>query len=80
MTAPWAYIAHKGGYWAGVASASYEGDLDAFLGSLVRDGFNITVVFSREEYNAFIGPMECWSSSPKAPPGAAEPDLFGVAP
>ena len=48
MTA-WAYIAHKGGYWAGICSAEVSPRfLKKFFGEFA--GFQIELVDSREAY------------------------------
>lgn len=58
---PWAYIAHKDGYWCGVASPELPAkDLRDFLGDFAADGFSIMTVFSREEYDAALKDMKPW--------------------
>lgn len=60
-TEAWAFIAHKDGYWAGVASASLsKKSLRQFLGDFAAEGFTITTVHDREEYNAVIGKLKQW--------------------
>ena len=62
----WAFIAHKGGYWAGVISAEVpKSDLKRFLGDFGVDGFDITTVHSREEYLAKIKELKFWHDSPE---------------
>lgn len=66
MTAAWAYIAHKDGYWCGVASPELPAkDLRKFLGDFAADGFSIMTVHSREEYDAVLTDMKPWSKRPK---------------
>lgn len=63
---PWAYIAHKNGYWAGVASAELgRKELRKFLGDFVVDGFAITTVYSRDEYKRLISGLGFWRDSPE---------------
>ena len=70
---PWAYIAHKGGYWAGVASATLPaGELSKFLVEFATDGFDITTVHNRDEYNRLIDSLGFWHDRPGAEPEAAE--------
>ena len=58
---PWAFIAHKDGYWAGVASAELpKRGLQKFLGDFAADGFSIMPVNSREEYDAALKTMKHW--------------------
>lgn len=60
---PWGYVAHKGEYWAGVASAEMpRKDLAKFLGDFAADGFSIKTVFDREEYLATIKSMKHWGA------------------
>ena len=69
---PWAYIAHKDGYFAGVASPSLPAkDLRDFLAEFAADGFSIMTVTSREEYEAALASMKPWGKRPKAPLPAA---------
>lgn len=90
----WAYIAHKDGYWAGLHSAraidrefnkAEKSDLAKFIARFVADGFSITTVESREEYNWVLETMKGWHESPeyiakhqpkKAAPPIAEPMLL----
>jgi hypothetical protein len=58
----WAFIAHKDGKWAGVAAASLpKRELQKFLGDFAADGFSITTVENRDEYNRIIGSMGYWN-------------------
>jgi hypothetical protein len=76
-TAPFAYIAHKDGKWAGViAGNSPPHGLREFLGDFAGEGFAIMTVASRDEYNAALASMEMWR--PEKSRAAAEPDLFGA--
>lgn len=76
---PWAYIAHKDGKWAGVAAANLpRKDLSKFLGGFAAEGFAITTVYSRDEYNAVLKPMGMWRR-PK-PAKTSAPDLFALTP
>ena len=81
MSEPWAYIAHKNGYWAGIASPEMgKKELRKFLGEFAADGFAITTVINREEYDAFMSTLQHWHKSPeyqaKRKPVPAHPDLF----
>ena len=82
MEKPWAYIAHKGGYWAGLTCPG--DDAGRFIAEFVDDGFTITTVFSREEYTALLKTMTHWHESPeyqaKHKPQSTHPDLFEAAP
>lgn len=52
---PWAYVAHKNGQLAGVAVATMpKNDLGKFLGAFAADGFAITTVYSRAEYETML--------------------------
>lgn len=74
-TTPWAFIAHKDGYWAGVASSTLpKKDLREFLGDFAADGFSIMTVYSRDEYNAAFGTFKYWHERPEAKPHQA--DMF----
>ncbi|HVR57583.1 MAG TPA: hypothetical protein VMT72_12235 [Pseudolabrys sp.] len=62
----WAFIAHKDGYWAGVCSGDLpKRELKRFLGDFAANGFSISTVNSREEYNAFLAPLKFWHDSPE---------------
>ena len=64
MTAkPWAYVAHKDGYWAGVSCAEGE-TLAAFVADFIRDGFTVEPVVSREAYLDMTAKMQPWTKSP----------------
>ena len=64
---PWAFIAHKDGYWAGVGSATMpKRDLRKFIGDFVTDGFSITTVYSREEYQRTLAGLKFWRDRPAA--------------
>lgn len=63
---PWAYIAHKDGYWVRVTSADLPREqLSECIGSSVLAGFEITTVHSREEYTAVMDKLKCWHLSPE---------------
>ena len=69
-----AYIAHKDGMWAGLASASLpKKELRKFLGDFAADGFLITTVESRDEYNRVIGGMKYWGEDREAPEKPGRP-------
>lgn len=62
---PWAYVATKDGQLAGVisavsgakdkrAKARWQKDVVEFCGLYVVDGFTVTTVYSRDEYEALI--------------------------
>ena len=58
---PWAYIAHRDGYWCGVASSELpKRDLNSFIGEFIRDGFSIMTVFSRAEYLSELAKLKYW--------------------
>ncbi len=82
--AAWAYIAHKDGKWAGLASASLsKKELRKFLGDFASDGFLITTVESREEYDSAMSTMTYWGDDPAAPKRPGEvliPDLLEQVP
>lgn len=62
----WAFIAYKGEYWAGVCSAQVpKRDLKNFLGEFGADGFSITSVENRDEYDAKLKGMKFWHDSPE---------------
>ena len=62
----WAFIAHKDGYWAGVCTATLpKRELKKFIGDFVADGFSITTVDSREQYDATLKTMKFWHDSPE---------------
>ena len=63
MSDVWAYIAHKDGYWAGVCCPGKE--TADFLAEFVADGFAISTVFSREEYETLLDSMQDWHKSPE---------------
>lgn len=66
MSTPWAYIAHKDGYWAGVCSPEIgKRELTKFLGEFAADGFSIQTVMSREEYKTVLDGMNHWHDSPE---------------
>jgi hypothetical protein len=68
VSTPFAYIAHKDGYWCGVASPDLPAkDLRDFLGDFAADGFSIMTVNSREEYEAALASMKSWGKRPKEP-------------
>lgn len=68
--AAWAFIAHKDGYWAGIASATLpKRELRKFLGDFAAEGFSITTVEDRAEYERLIAPMGYWGDRPPQPPG-----------
>lgn len=51
----WAFVAHKNGKLGGVASSELpRSDLKRFLGDFAADGYAITTVFSRPEYEALL--------------------------
>lgn len=60
-TKPWAFIAHKDGCYAGIASAELpKRDLRKFLGDYAADGFSILSVNNREEYDAEMAKLKSW--------------------
>ena len=64
--AAWAYIAHKDGYWAGVCAGDVPKRILAkFLGDFAADGFSISTVNDRTEYDAMLVPMKFWHESPE---------------
>lgn len=65
---PWAFIAHKDNHWAGVCAATGDREAGKFLAEFARDGFAITTVFSRDEYNKVLDGMKCWSKHPDYKP------------
>lgn len=78
MSEPWAYIAHKDGHWAGVTQPGKGAG--KFLADFINDGFAITTVHSRDEYEATLDQMKHWHEHPeylaKKKPVSAHPDLF----
>ena len=59
---PWAFIAHKEGFWCGVASATLpKRDLRKFLGDFAANGFAIMTVNSRAEYLKVIDNLKPWA-------------------
>lgn len=66
MAEPWAFIAHKDEFWAGVCAADVpRPDLTEFIGDFVADGFSIMTVHSRAEYDATLAKMKFWHESPE---------------
>ncbi len=64
--APWAYIAHKDGYWVRITSAELPREqLSECIGSSVLDGFSVMTVYSREEYTAELAKLKSWHESPE---------------
>lgn len=79
----WAYVAHKGGKFAGVIAGTldlpgrakpvtvkeahaWKKEIAKFCGDFVADGFDITRVYDRAEYECLTKPMGVWEST-KAP-------------
>ncbi len=59
MSEPWAFVCHKEGRLGGVASASQpKKDLSKFLGGFAIDGYTITPVYNRDQYNSLVELME----------------------
>ncbi len=66
MDKAWAYIAHKDGYWAGVASATLSSQsLAEFMREFLDDGFSIMAVASRDEYDTALNKLGFWHDSPE---------------
>lgn len=66
MSDVWAYVAHKNGYWAGVCSPAVgKRELKEFLAEFAAEGFTLTPVFDRAEYNVLLDTMQEWSHSPE---------------
>lgn len=80
----WGYVAHRDGKFAGVISGTYDTpgmpatpaqkakwkkEIAEFCGDFIADGFEITKVYSREEYKALVEPMPIWMR-PKTRPAA----------
>ena len=86
--AAWSYIAHKNGYWAGLAAGEMrQSDLRKFLGEFAANGFTITPVHSREEFDAELAKLRPWRESPEwkaahesAPPKEEPLPLFAEMP
>lgn len=55
----WAYIAHKNGYWAGVAAPDLN-DIGRWVGKFIRDGFSVSSVKNRDEYNVMLNELKPW--------------------
>ena len=65
MSKPWAYVAHKDGYWAGLVSASMpRKDLIRCIGEWVADGLTITTAHSRDEFLALLATLRPWDERP----------------
>lgn len=68
MTA-WAYIAHKGEYWGGVAATSMPAkDLAKFISDFVKDGYEIMPIADRDEYEAKMAGMKMIHEHPDFKP------------
>lgn len=81
---PFVYVSTKDGMFAGAVSAScgvpskeksWKKEVAKFCGDHIVEGFSITTVYSREEYEALIKGMSIWQSE-AAKKAVAEPDLF----
>lgn len=67
MAKPFAYICHKDNHWAGVTSPDVS-DLKEFLGGFAAEGFSVTPVADRDEYQRMIGSMKHWHDHPDYKP------------
>lgn len=64
---PWAFVAHKDGFWAGLASARLpRHDLTKFLGEFASEGFTISTVHDRAEYDALLLTLQPWPERPRS--------------
>jgi hypothetical protein len=51
----WAFIAHKPGRFGGVITSECDKkEIRKFCGSFAAEGYSITPVYNREEYNAIL--------------------------
>lgn len=76
----WTYVATKDGKFAGAISGRLPGvtdpkkvkawkkDIAEFCGGFIADGFDITKVYSSEEYTALITGMPIWERPKPSPP------------
>jgi hypothetical protein len=64
MPKPFAFIAHKDNHWAGVCSPDVS-DLKDFLGDFAAEGFTITPVADRAEYESTLAGMSAWHDHPE---------------
>lgn len=64
MSAVWAYVAHKDGYWAGVASSELQG-IGSWIGKFIKAGFTVSSVKDRDEYDATLKDLKPWHDSPE---------------
>lgn len=63
---PFAFIAHKDGYWAGVCSPEIpKRELQKFLGDFAASGFSIMTVDDRDSYNRQLETLKFWHDSPE---------------
>ncbi len=89
---PWAHVGHKDGYFGGVISAdlshhsmalpakehkNWKREIAKFCGDFIADGYTITTVYSREEYEKLLGTLT--HEKPKKKLKAKTEDLFGDA-
>ena len=58
------FVAHKEGYWCGIASSTIS-DIGKWLGRWAKDGFTITTVHTRAEFNALLDSLKSWDERPK---------------
>lgn len=64
MTAPFAFVAHRDGCFAGVVSPDVDpDDLRQSLADFATAGCTITPVASREEYRAMVDAMPMWEAA-----------------
>lgn len=76
-TDTWAWVAHKDGKWAGcISPACGRKDVAKFCGGFIADGFTITAVNSREEYEALTKPMGVWHPEPKSKKTVRQMTMF----
>lgn len=61
----WSYICHKDGHWAGLVSPEVgKKELARFLGQFAAEGFSISSVASRDEFDAKMATLKPWSKHP----------------
>lgn len=78
---PWAFIAHRDGYWGGVAASTLpKNDLRKFLGDFAADGYAIMTVYNRDEYNAALANLRPFSKRDKPAEAAPAQGAFALSP
>lgn len=63
---PWAYVAHKDGYWAGIISPDAgKKQISEFMADFAERGFTITTAHNEVEHKAVLDRLRFWRESPE---------------